>query len=122
MRADLTLCGEMFGLRLHRHRIFETEGFFCLRIPHQPHQLKGARDNCHVEDGYTRQVAGNYADHKSACEAMGIDWMDRNELRLAIPPDYTQFIGEYLRAAVSRATVVPSTDTGKSPDSSEKAA
>ena len=98
VRPDVTLCGEMFGLRLHRHRIFECEGFFCLRISHQPHKLKGARDNCHVEEGYTRQVAGNYADHDSACEAMGIDWMTRDELRLGIPPAYTHFIGEQLMA------------------------
>lgn len=98
IRADLTLCGEMFGLRLHRHRIFELEGFFAMSPPHAPHRLKGAKHNCHIEDGFTRMVVGNYADHESACEAMGIDWMTRQELRLAIPPAYTQFIGEALMA------------------------
>jgi DNA (cytosine-5)-methyltransferase 1 len=97
LRKDVLLCGEMFGLRLHRHRYFETGGgFFVMSQPHQKHRLKGALDNCHVEDGYARQVAGNYADHESASAAMGIDWMNRDELRLAIPPAYTQFIGEQL--------------------------
>lgn len=106
MRTDLTLCGEMFGLGVHRHRIFETEGFFAMRLPHAPHRLKGAKHNCHVEEGYTRIVAGNYADHESACEAMGINWMDRKELRLAIPPAYTEFIGTYLMSAVKQANPV----------------
>ncbi len=100
VRADLTLCGEMFGLRLHRHRVFECEGFFPMRQGHAPHALKGAIHNCHIEDGYTRQITGNYADHESASEAMGIDWMNRDELRLAIPPAYTEHIGHYLLRAV----------------------
>lgn len=106
LRADLTLCGEMFGLGVHRHRIFETEGFFAMSPPHARHRLKGALNNCHVEEGFTRMVVGNYADHESASRAMGIDWMNRSELRLAIPPAYTEHIGEYLMAAVKQANPV----------------
>jgi DNA (cytosine-5)-methyltransferase 1 len=102
LRKDVLLCGEMFGLRLHRHRYFETGGgFFVMSQPHQRHQLKGALDNCHVEDGHARQVAGNYADHDSASKAMGIDWMNRDELRLAIPPAYTEYIGTQLLAHIA---------------------
>lgn len=91
------LCGEMFGLRLHRHRYFETGGgFHCMQPLHQAHHLKGALHNCDVRDGHARLVAGNYADHESASEAMGIDWMTRNELRQAVPPEYTELIGHQL--------------------------
>lgn len=100
IRQDVMLCGEMFGLRLHRHRYFETEGFLCMQPPHTKHRLRGAIHNCHIEDGVARLVAGNFADLASAREAMGIDWMDRQHLAEAIPPAYTEFIGGYLLAAI----------------------
>jgi DNA (cytosine-5)-methyltransferase 1 len=97
VRKDLVLCGEMFGLRVHRHRLFELHGFFVLAPRHQPHVLKGALTNCHIEEGHARLVAGNYADHEDAADAMGIDWpMSRRELANAIPPAYTFWIGERL--------------------------
>jgi hypothetical protein len=97
LRKDVVLCGEMFGLRVHRHRIFEVEGAFVMQPRHAPHVLKGALHNCHIEDGHARQVAGNYANHEDAADAMGIDWpMSRRELANAIPPAYTEHIGEFL--------------------------
>lgn len=96
LRRDLVLCGEMFGLRVHRHRVFELGGWFAMQPRHAPHRLKGALHNCHIEDGHARQVAGNYADHADASDAMGIDWMDRKALAQAIPPAYCTFIGEQL--------------------------
>lgn len=98
LRRDLVLCGEMFGLRVHRHRVFELGGWFAMQPRHAPHRLKGALHNCHIEDGHARQVAGNYADHADASDAMGIDWMGRKALAQAIPPAYCTFIGEQLMA------------------------
>ena len=98
LRRDLVLCGEMFGLRVHRHRVFELGRWFAMRPPHQPHRLRGAQDNCHIETGHARLVAGNYANHEDASDAMGIGWMNRRELSQAIPPAYTEFIGHQLLA------------------------
>jgi DNA (cytosine-5)-methyltransferase 1 len=103
LRRDMMLCGEMFGLRVHRHRVFELGEFFAMQPRHSPHRLKGARHNCHVERGHARLVAGHYADHDDASEAMGVDWMARDELAQAIPPAYCEHIGGYLLAAVSAA-------------------
>lgn len=37
---------------------------------------------------------------RKAAEAMGIDWMKREELTQAIPPAYTEYIGKYLMKAL----------------------
>ena len=41
----------------------------------------------------SRGYKGTRAEREAA---MGIDWMTKNELNEAIPPAYTQFIGEQL--------------------------
>ncbi|ANT42057.1 hypothetical protein PBI_PAPEZ_90 [Mycobacterium phage Papez] len=41
-------------------------------------------------------VVGNFSGVAQAREAMGIDWMTRDELRESIPPAYTEFIGQHL--------------------------
>ncbi|HEY5574063.1 MAG TPA: hypothetical protein VIK64_13660 [Anaerolineales bacterium] len=55
-------------------------------------------ENC---QGNGAQAAGVGVGHakgwRLAAEAMGIDWMNREELTQAIPPAYTKFIGEALR-------------------------
>ena len=42
--------------------------------------------------------------HEAAKRAMGIDWMIRDELSQAIPPAYTQWIGEQLLDAIRLAS------------------
>jgi DNA (cytosine-5)-methyltransferase 1 len=101
LRRDLVLCGEMFGLRVHRHRVFETGGFFAMQPRHAPHTLRGAEHNCDLRPGHARLVAGNYANHADAADAMGIDWMTRRELAQAIPPAYCEFIGGFLMRALT---------------------
>lgn len=101
LRRDLVLCGEMFGLRVHRHRVFECGGFTPMRLQHQPHRLRGARTNCETGPGIARWVTGHYADHADASDAMGVDWMNRGELVDAIPPAYTEYIGLFLAGAVT---------------------
>jgi DNA (cytosine-5)-methyltransferase 1 len=96
LRRDVVLCGEMFGLRVHRHRIFETRGVFVMQPPHSLHALRGGTTNCETGPGIARWITGNYADHQDAGDAMGIDWMNRRELANAIPPAYTEFIGAQL--------------------------
>jgi DNA (cytosine-5)-methyltransferase 1 len=36
----------------------------------------------------------------NARQAMGIDWMTKNELNEAIPPAYTEYLGRQLMSAV----------------------
>jgi len=88
------LCGAMFGLPLYRHRLFEVS--FALTTPDHPRHLIPASKAGHWVPGTIISVAGNCYPIKLAREAMGIDWTNRDELAEAIPPAYTQFIGEQL--------------------------
>ena len=95
------LCGEMFGLQVHRHRYFETHGFFAMQSRHMKHRLKGAATNTETRDGYARGVYGHMADWRGAARAMEVEWMGTmDEVAQAIPPAYTEHIGHYLMSAV----------------------
>lgn len=105
--SSLMLCGLMFGLKVLRHRLFETS--FAATAPRHPSH-KGIRIGeggfCTVA-GHGGGTSGRFArrvvplNHRSAASwrvAMGIDWMVRDELAQAIPPAYTEFVGKQLMA------------------------
>jgi len=98
----VVLCGSMFdGLRVYRHRLFETN--FCVEQPKHPVHFK--RQNLlgrHPMPDEFVHVVGHYPDVKAARLAMDIDWMERNELAQAIPPAYTEYIGKGLPVTEGR--------------------
>ncbi|MGA5370119.1 DNA methylase [Streptomyces griseoincarnatus] len=104
IRKDLTLCGEMFGLGVIRHRNFEAGGWTVPQPAHRPHRgrVRGYRHGQYYDGPYVAAY-GNGGGKPSIPElqaAMGIDWTDvREELTEAIPPAYTEHIG---RAALAR--------------------
>lgn len=99
LHDPVMLCGEMFKLKVIRHRLFETS--FEVKQPHHP-----AHRGLTTTDNHKKRYTGHYyavygdgggkgslADWK---RAMGIQWMKRKaELALAIPPAYTTLIGQY---------------------------
>jgi DNA (cytosine-5)-methyltransferase 1 len=92
------LCGAMFSeLKTYRHRLFETS-FGAVAPPHPKHVHKQAKMGRPPQDDEWIQVVGNFSGVEFAREAMGIDWMTRDELREAIPPAYTRYIAEQLFA------------------------
>jgi DNA (cytosine-5)-methyltransferase 1 len=98
MRSDYKLCGCMFGLRkLKRERWFETSWHaFDLRQPCNHPEPVISVTGTGTPTG-TWKVYGSLrtADFGAV---LGIDWMNREELSQAIPPAYTQLIGEQLLA------------------------
>ena len=91
------LCGSMFGLPLYRHRLFETS--FPIESPkHPPHDIPASKAG-HWRPGTIISVCGNCSPISVARKAMGIDWMNREELAEAIPPAYTEFVGRRLMQA-----------------------
>ena len=96
MRADYKLCGCQFGLELRRVRLFETSwhGFAMLPPHYHPHVVPCVTG--HGTPSWIRKQLGYNPTIKQYHEAMGIDWMNRDELSQAIPPAYTEFIGKQL--------------------------
>jgi DNA (cytosine-5)-methyltransferase 1 len=97
LRADLMLCANGFGLRSYRHRIFEMSGFWVQQPPHAPHVIRvnprKKNRRGHWDAGGFVTVVGDIGRYVGP-EALGIDWMTGNELSQAIPPAYSQYIGE----------------------------
>lgn len=121
----VTLCGTMFRLgtknaELRRHRLFEIAGFSIGLIPACAHGSYGYKVPVTAKDGTARywpstiEVYGNGGGsskrdsrqmypHRDHSTAMGIDWMNGDELSQAIPPAYTEFIGRQLLTNVRQA-------------------
>jgi len=89
LEDPLMLCGEVFGLEVVRHRLFETD---------LPLFSRGCR---HTRGG---TVTGKYVAFRRDREyprrsereyrtAMRVEWMTTKESRQAIPPAYTRYLG-----------------------------
>lgn len=103
------LCGSAFGLKVRRHRLFESNA-----------SLFGT--DCHHErQGRPVGIYGSMRDEipkggrtarsiEEARDAMGIDWMkwrsdnqEWNDLKEAVPPAYSQYIGDQVMSQILAA-------------------
>lgn len=94
----ITLCGESFGLGVYRHRLFESN----VPIVGKPcrHDRPITKMGRKVRPGEMMHVVGNFSGAEDGRKAMGIPWMTRDELREAIPPAFTEYIGTQLLTAL----------------------
>ncbi len=102
LRDYIKLHGTMFGLKTNKERWFELHGFEILLLPARYTSTKGKvksgefvgimQHSKYPNERYRKdELAAGYA----------IDWgLTRYELRQAIPPAYTEYIGKYLMQAV----------------------
>jgi len=108
MRADVVLCGSMFGLDVRRHRWFEA-GFptspWTLACDHS-RPIAGVYGHPHGAGGAAPGMLPS--DLPTWSRAMGIDWMTAAEIASAIPPAYTQWIGEQLHTHLVGSVVCTS--------------
>lgn len=108
MNASILLCGTMFGLRTTRHRLFETNiplFFPPFACDHRdaPISVYGHSVWDASKVGTPRKDGRRRPDSVSievGRQAMGIAWMNINELAEAIPPAFTEFLGKHLLAYV----------------------
>lgn len=102
----IVMCGSYFGLRVRRHRLFESNiklrGTYCTHNKQgQPLCVAGTGGKRINRRAGDNGGACNYPSSiEEASHAMGIDWMTRKEISQAIPPAYTEFIGKQLMEAV----------------------
>lgn len=101
LRRDMTLCGEMFGLAVLRHRYFEFGRWTGVAPAHKPHRgrVRGWRHGRYFDGPYlaVHGAGGGKGTVTEWQQAMGIDWTDdRREIAEAIPPAYTAHIGAQL--------------------------
>lgn len=113
LENPVTLCGSMFGLAVQRHRLFESSEWLSppgecrhreqgkpVGVYHKMgDQVKGV-DHTTGNVVYGGRTAATLEEGQAA---MGIDWMEWKELREAIPPDYTEWIGRQLLASLEAA-------------------
>ena len=103
LKDYVVLCGTMFrGLRVIRHRLFEAN--FPIVVPNHPrHPLCHTLDKRKGHYGQTNEWVdfvsvngGGNCSVASARDAMGIPWMTKKEINEAIPPAYTEHVGNAL--------------------------
>lgn len=89
----VTVCGSFFGLKVRRHRLFESNAHLVGTVCEHKRQgrpvgIYGSMRDEIPSGGKTAETM------EQAREAMGIDWMLWGELVEAIPPAYSNFIGQ----------------------------
>ena len=120
MVDPVELCGSMFDLGVLRHRLFETN--WDLTAPACDHEGQAARSPGYPVKRYhsgkpeivMSPVIGVYGRGQGLGkgevqlwrQAMGIDWMNKDEMREAIPPAYTEHIGAQLMDVVTAQLAV----------------
>jgi DNA (cytosine-5)-methyltransferase 1 len=116
LRHPIVLCGSMFDLgtccrdgqyhQLRRHRLFESP----VQLVGRPCAHDGRPVGVYGHGGSWSSRSGSKGFQCLASEgriAMGIDWMNRDELAQAIPPAYTEYIGKQLMQIVNGKSQCP---------------
>lgn len=96
VRPDYVLCGCHFGLKLRRKRWFETNWNTEQVTMRCHHTEPVVAVTGHGSPARVREQLGFTPNTSHYRAAMGINWMNRDELSLAIPPAYTKYIGTHL--------------------------
>lgn len=110
MDHPIRLCGSSFGLRVRRHRLFESSAFLLpLACSHGSDPAVGVYGDHPDRPGGWSRPDGTSRGFKAtsledAQDALGIDWMTVwDDLTDAIPPAYCEYVGEQLIDALAVA-------------------
>jgi len=102
LENPVMLCGSSFGLRVRRHRIFESN----VKLSVLPCDHKTQGQPMDVSGTGGQRVNRRKDDHGGACckprniqeaqAAIGIDWMCRKEIAQAIPPAFAEYLARQI--------------------------
>lgn len=95
LESPVRVCGISLGIGAHRHRLFETN--FLVLVPPCSWAQKSAAVYGKLDGRrlFTRKDGSELraATLEEARDALGIDWMDAEEIKEAVPPIYTEMVG-----------------------------
>ncbi|MFE2584934.1 DNA cytosine methyltransferase [Streptomyces sp. NPDC059378] len=89
LRPDYLVCGTQFGLKVRRHRVFETS-------------WGGGGDLVPPCWHHRGLLAFEHKGERAYADAMGCTWMTNLEARKAVPPAYTHWIANQYLATEGR--------------------
>lgn len=99
----IILCGSMFEMEIQRHRNFETSWLMfqpeCKHDSwkHRPYTITGRGSKEATEYKHS-----NHCANRDAGKIMGMEWATWDEIKLAIPPAYSEYLGKYLLNAIAQ--------------------
>lgn len=108
------LCGQTFGLRTYRHRLFESN--IPLKRPAPPtpqvapeacgfdHLSPLAKMGRPIKDGEFYHAVGNFSGVELVRRDMGVPWMSREGINQCIPPAYSEYIGRQIMSQLLQAS------------------
>lgn len=103
----IMICGSMFDppLDVQRHRLFETNWPLSAPMECRHHLWTPRFPPASNRENLRRtvEVGAGRVPMEVQCRAMGIDWMPRRKLSEAVPPAYTEWVGESLEVFVSNS-------------------
>lgn len=116
MQRPITIRGGTFGLTVDRPRLFEVS-FPILELDPPAYRLSpigvyGNLDGRRLTQNPRSDGSHQYAPKtiEEARLAMGIDWMEWDELRESIPPAFTEYVGRYLMRHLLGIPALPQLD------------
>jgi DNA (cytosine-5)-methyltransferase 1 len=113
MNPTLMLHGGMFGLRVHRPRLFESSELILAPkapVARKPVGVYGDRPQIHYSTRQNGNMSGKRSEFRiartieEAREVMGMPWADWHGCKEAIPPAYTEHVGRALMEHLGRTT------------------
>lgn len=99
LKDPVMLCGEMFGLKTYRHRVFESS--VALNVPPDPpHPKDTVKMGRPLKPGDYYHAVGHFSGVPYVRADMRVPWMNRDGIAECIPPVYSEYVGRQLLAAL----------------------